>query len=110
MSLIILVVLAIVISLADILLLHGQLKWLQGELRVANDRLYAASREPGAVIPPRDPEPVEIEPLPGELQAFISDYESPEARIALERTFRSKLDQGVSPRAILLEYLEPTQA
>jgi len=31
--------------------------WFRSELRQANDRLFAVSREPGAVIPPRIEEP-----------------------------------------------------
>ena len=80
--------------------------WLRSELRQANDRLFAVSREPGAVIPPRIEEPRPLIELPDKLEAFISDWESASVQEDLRRTFSGLLEEGVSPDEILRRQLE----
>lgn len=78
-----------------------EMAYLRTELATAHDRLLHAWKE-GAVIPPR---PTEIEPppkLPGELQAVVDEWESAEARQAMElKLRRMHFEQGQGVQAIL---------
>ena len=80
--------------------------WFRSELRQANDRLFAVSREPGAVIPPRIEEPRPPIELSDKLEAYVSDWESADVQEALRRQFCGMLEEGVSPDEILRRQLE----
>lgn len=80
--------------------------WLRLELAQANDRLYAASREPGVIVPPREPEPVPAIELPAELERLISDWESMETQEQLRAQFINEIGQGYSPTDIKRRHLE----
>lgn len=85
---------------------EADVAWLRSELRQANDRLFAASREPGVVIPPRDEPKDPIPELPSELERLISDWESPQSQEELRRQFMSMMEKGVSPAEIKRLHLE----
>jgi hypothetical protein len=72
----------------------------------ANDRLFAASREPGVSIPPRQAEPVPAIELPAELEALISDWESSDAQESLRHQFMGLLEEGLSVLEIKRRHLE----
>ena len=80
--------------------------WLRSELVAANDRLFAVSREPGAVIPARTEPPVPIEPLPRELEILAGDFESASVQETLRSQFRALMAEGVSPPEIIRRHLE----
>lgn len=80
--------------------------WLRLELVQANDRLYAASREPGVLIPPREIEQAPAIELPAELERLISDWESTETQEQLRAQFISELGAGYSPIDIKRRHLE----
>lgn len=80
--------------------------WLRSELRQANERLYAVSREPGAVIPPREPEKVPSIELPAELEAVASSWESADVQATLRAQFMKQLGEGLSPLEIKRRYLD----
>lgn len=85
---------------------EASIDWLRAELRQANDRLYAASREPGVLIPPRELEPVPAIELPAELERLISDWESTETQEQLRAQFISEIGAGYSPADIKRRHLE----
>ncbi|HUT59728.1 MAG TPA: hypothetical protein VNA25_17920 [Phycisphaerae bacterium] len=80
------------------------IKYLQDELRVAQDRLLSAWKEE-AVIPPRDAAPTSqaFVALPHELQELVDDWESAESRMVMAAKFRVKMAGGLSPAEILRE-------
>jgi len=86
--------LAIVRSFASASL---QIAWLQKELAQANDRLYAVSLNPAALIPPRDADvpAVVFEALDPRLQAIVDDWDDPYAAEIVARQFRQWRDEGV---------------
>jgi len=84
----------------------ASIDWLRVELQQANDRLFAVSREPSALIPPRTEEPDPIVALPSELEHLVSDWESADTQEVLRRQFRGMLDEGLSPAEITRRHLE----
>lgn len=80
--------------------------WLRSELRQANDRLYAVSREPSALIPPRIEEPDPIPELPSELERLASDWENPTTQETYRAQFRALMATGVSPAEIVRRHLD----
>lgn len=87
---------------------HGEpdRAWLRSELRQANDRLYAVSREPGVMVPPREPEPVPAIELPSELERLVSDWDSADVQAQLRAQFIQELGAGYSPTDIKRRHLE----
>lgn len=87
---------------------HGEpdRAWLRAELQQANERLYAVSREPGAVIPPREPEQAPAIELPSDLDALVSGWESADVQANLRAQFFRQLGEGLSPLEIKRRYLE----
>lgn len=81
---------------------RAELTYLRTELRLAQDRLLAAWRDDRAIIPPR-PEVIEPpKPLPPELVESVMEWESPEARQAMESKLRGLyFDRGWGVTAIL---------
>lgn len=81
---------------------RAELIYLRTELRLAQDRLLAAWRDDRAIIPPR-PEVIEPpKPLPPELVELVAEWESPEARQAMESKLRGLyFDRGWGVQAIL---------
>ena len=85
---------------------EASIDWLRVELQQANERLFAVSREPGAVIPARtEPVAPPIE-LPRELELYIGDWESAETQDVLRHQFRGLIEDGVPPSEILRRQLE----
>jgi hypothetical protein len=80
--------------------------WLRSELRQANDRLYAVSREPGAVIPPREEPRDPFPEMPADLERLISDWESADVQEQLRAQFGRMLLEGVSVAEIKRRHLE----
>lgn len=87
---------------------HGEpdRAWLRAELKQANERLYAVSREPGAVIPPREPEKSPAIELPADLEAVASSWESADVQATLRAQFMKQLGEGLSPTEIKRRYLD----
>lgn len=80
--------------------------WLRSELRQANERLYAVSREPGAAIPPREPDKEPAIELPAELEAVASSWDSPDTQVMLRAQFMKQLGEGLSPSEIKRRHLD----
>ena len=80
--------------------------WLRSELVQANDRLFAASREPGVIVPPRQDDAEPAIELPSELEHLISDWESADVQETLRHQFMGLLEQGVSVTEIKRQHLE----
>jgi hypothetical protein len=80
--------------------------WLRSELVQANDRLFAASREPGVVVPPREPESAPAIELPSELERLVGDWESPDVQAQLRAQFIRQLGDGHSVSDIKRRHLE----
>lgn len=90
-------------SLVAIAILCWLLETTRRELRLANDRLYAAWQS-GALIPPR-PEPVKkalpLVPLSPTLQEYVNDWEEPEAQTRAENEIREWLVEGKTENWII---------
>jgi hypothetical protein len=84
----------------------ASIDWLRVELQQANERLFAVSREPGAVIPPRQEVPVPLVELPRELEQLAGDFESANVQETLRAQFRALIVEGVSPGEIVRRHLE----
>ena len=80
--------------------------WLRSELQQATERLIYAAREPGAVIPPREPEPEQAIELPGDLERLVGDWDSPDTQALLRAQFIKQLGEGLSPIEIKRRHLE----
>lgn len=99
-----LIVIAVALPLLlAIAILAWQLESTKRELRLANDRLYAAWQS-GAVIPPR-PEPekkqLPIVPLSPTLLEYVMDWEEPESRDRAENEIRAWLEEGKNENWII---------
>jgi hypothetical protein len=85
---------------------EASIEWLRAELNEANDRLFAASREPGVTIPPRSEAVEPVPELPVELERLISDWESAEVQDGLRAQFMGMLQEGLSIAEIRRRHLE----
>lgn len=85
---------------------EASIDWLRAELNEANDRLFAASREPGVVIPPREADSPPAIELPAELEHLISDWESADVQEGLRHQFMGLLEEGLSVPEIKRRHLE----
>jgi len=82
--------------------LQRELVYYRTELATAQDRLVHAHLEDRALIPPRPVETEPPKPLPPELAETVAEWESPEARQAMETKLRTMyFDRGWGVQAIL---------
>ena len=102
----------VVAGVAACLILWRWVYYLERELGQANDRLLAAWKD-GKVIPPREGalgQPVELEPLPPELQSFVAAWESIPSQMAEEAKIRRWLADGWKPDRIAKYLADPPPA
>ena len=85
---------------------EASIDWLRVELQQANERLFAVSREPGAVIPPRQEVPAPLVELPRDLEQLAGDFESANVQETLRSQFRALIVEGVSPGEIVRRHLD----
>lgn len=108
MSISVALALGLLLGIAGTHYVHrGELSYLRKELATAQDRLLAAWRDEGAVIPPRPVEPVKVEPLPEQLRAWVNNWESPESKAIEESRIRHLMHQGLGVEAIIAKLEGP---